>query len=247
MTELLPILKIAPDSLPPDVLVCGDPFRAELIAGMLDEAVQVAWNREYRIFTGKRKGVPLAVCSHGVGAPGAALCFEMLIKAGAKRLIRVGTAGSLNLGIGDGALVIATAAVRAEGTTEQLVPISYPAVADLDITLALKEAAAEQAEVSTYSGIVLTLSAFFPALLDLPNALMAEANAIAVEMECAALFVVASLRGVQAGAILAIDGMAINFEADAYNPHRELVARAIETEARIAIQAVENLNSRGKE
>jgi uridine phosphorylase len=247
MTELLPILKIAPDSLPPDVLVCGDPFRAELIAGMLDEAVQVAWNREYRIFTGKRKGVPLAVCSHGVGAPGAALCFEMLIKAGAKRLIRVGTAGSLNLGIGDGALVIATAAVRAEGTTEQLVPISYPAVADLDITLALKKAAAEQAEVSTYSGIVLTLSAFFPALLDLPNALMAEANAIAVEMECAALFVVASLRGVQAGAILAIDGMAINFEADAYNPHRELVARAIEAEARIAIQAVEKLNSRGKE
>ena len=55
---------------------------------------------------------------------------------------------------------------------------------------------------------------------------------------------VASLRGVQAGAILAIDGMAIDFDADAYNPHRDLVARAIEAEAGIAIRAVEILNGR---
>lgn len=244
MTEnLLPILKIAPDSLPPDVLVCGDPFRAELIAGMLEKSVEVAWNREYRIYTGSSKGVPMAVCSHGVGAAGAAVAFEMLIKGGARRLIRIGTAGSLNLGITDGALVIATAAVREEGVTRQLVPLSYPAVADQDIVGALKQAASEQ-KFCTHCGIVLTLDAFFPALLDLPNNLMAKANAAAVEMECAALFVIASLRGVQAGAILAIDGMAIDFDADAYNPHRDLVARAIEAEARIAVRAVEKLNGK---
>ncbi len=114
MSELLPILKIAPRiPCPPDVLVCGDPFRAELIAGMFDEAEELAWNREYRIFTGTANGVPIAVCSHGVGAAGAAICFEVLIKAGgAKRLIRVGTAGSLDVAISDGALVIATGAVR---------------------------------------------------------------------------------------------------------------------------------------
>lgn len=242
MTELLPIIKIPPNSLPPDVLVCGDPFRAELIANMLEDATEVAWNREYRIFTGASRGVPLAVCSHGVGAAGAAVCFELLIRAGARRLIRIGTAGSLNREILDGALVIATGAVREEGVTRQLVPLSYPAVADMEITLALQKAAAEQERFPVHSGIVLTLDAFFPALLDLPNNLMAKAGAIAVEMECAALLVVASLQGVQAGTILAIDGMAIDFDADAYNPHRELVAQAIEAEGRIAIRAVEILN-----
>jgi uridine phosphorylase len=244
VSELLPILKIPANSLPPDVLVCGDPFRAELIANMFDEATEAAWNREYRLYTGTVNGVPLAVCSHGVGAAGAAVCFEVLIKAGAKRLIRIGTAGSLNLEIRDGSLAIATAAAREEGMTTQLVPLSYPAVADMDITYALKEAAAERQDIKTYSGIVLTLSAFFPALLDLPNAMMSKANAIAVEMECAALFVLASLRGVQAGAILAIDGIAVAFDADAYNPHRDLVAKAIEAEARIAIRAVEKLNGK---
>jgi uridine phosphorylase len=244
MSELLPILKIAPDSLPPDVLVCGDPFRAELIAGMFDEAEELAWNREYRIFTGTANGVPIAVCSHGVGAAGAAICFEVLIKAGAKRLIRVGTAGSLDVAISDGALVIATGAVREDDVTRQLVPISYPAVADMDITSALKEAAAEHTDLNVRSGIVLSLAAFFPGLMGLPNALMAKANAVAVEMECSSLFIIASLRGVQAGAILAIDGLAITFDADSYNPHRDLVAKAIEAEARIAIRAVEILNGK---
>ena len=242
--NLLPVLNIAPGSLPPDVLVCGDPARAKLIAEMLDDSRELSWNREYRLFTGTVKGIPLAVCSHGVGAAGAALCFEVLIKAGAKRIIRIGTAGSLNLDITDGSLVIATAAIREEGTTPQLVPISYPAVADMDITRALQGAAATFTGIKTYSGIVLTLSAFFPALLDLPNSLMSKANAKAVEMECAALFIIASLRGVQAGSILAIDGMAIAFDADAYNPHRDLVAAAIEAEARIAIRAVEKLNGK---
>lgn len=245
MTEQLPIIKIAPDSLPPDVLVCGDPFRAELIAKMLDNPVEIAWNREYRIFSGTSHGVPLAVCSHGVGAAGAAVCFELLIKAGAKRLIRIGTAGSLNPQIRDGAIVIATAAVREEGVTRQLVPLSYPAVADMEITRALQKAAAGHTEFAVHSGIVLTIDAFFPALLDLPNNLMAKANAIAVEMECAALFVVASLKGVQAGAVLAIDGIAVDFDADAYNPHRDLVAQAIAAEAKIAIGAVEILNQGG--
>lgn len=244
MAELLPIINIPPNSLPPDALVCGDPFRAELIAGMLDETREVAWNREYRIFTGSSKGVPLAVCSHGVGAAGAAICFEMLIKAGARRMIRIGTAGSLNRLICDGSIVIATAAVREEGVTRQLVPLSYPAVADMKVTQALQDAAAKGLAFSTYSGIVLSIDAFFPGLLDPPNNLMARAKCIAVEMECAALFVVASLRGVQAGAILAIDGMAIDFVADAYNPHRDLVARAIEAEARIAISAMGKLNGK---
>lgn len=65
-----------------------------------------------------------------------------------------------------------------------------------------------------------------------------------VEMECSNLFIIASLRGVQAGAILAIDGLAITSDADSYNRHRDLVTKAIEAEARIAIRAVEILNGK---
>lgn len=244
MDETLPVLNIKPNSLPSDVLVCGDPARAELIAKMFDCAEELAWNREYRIFSGTVNDIPLAVCSHGVGAAGATVCFEALIKAGAKRLIRIGTAGSLNHAIPDGSLVIASAAVREDKMTEQLVPLSYPAVADMDITFALQHAAAEWKDFKVESGIVLTLGAFFPGLLELPNAFMSRANVIAVEMECSALFITAALRGVQAGAILAIDGIAVAFDADAYNPNRDLVTRAIEAEARIAIRAVEKLNEK---
>ena len=79
MSEHLPIIKIPSGFPAPGRLVCGDPFRAELIAGMPDEAEERAWNRRwYLIFTGSSRGVPLAVCLIGVGAAGAAVCFELL-------------------------------------------------------------------------------------------------------------------------------------------------------------------------
>lgn len=239
MTDLLPNLKLKQGSLPDDVLVCGDPARAETLAEKLDDAREVAWNREYHTFTGYCRSVPVAVCSHGVGAAGAAVCFEELILAGARRLIRVGTAGSLSPAIGDGNLVIATAAVREDRMSEQLVPLSYPAVADRSITDALEQAAAGHAEgIAWHSGIILTVGAFYPGILDLPNKRMAGAGVIAVEMECSALFVLASLRGVQAGAILAIDGPAADFDAKAYNPHRGAVTRAVAAGKDIALAAV---------
>lgn len=72
----LPILRVDPADIPAYALVCGDPFRAEKIAGRLEGARELAFAREYRTFVGKYDGVELAVVSHGVGSPGAAVCFE---------------------------------------------------------------------------------------------------------------------------------------------------------------------------
>lgn len=235
--QLLPILKIHPGDISPYVIVCGDPGRAKEIADKMDEAVELAYNREYRVFTGKYRGQHISVASHGVGAAGAAVCFEELIKAGARVLVRVGTAGSLNQGIRDGDLVVATAAVREDGVTDQLVPLSFPAVADSTVTDALYAAAKEHG-ARVGKGIVLSLGAFYPGVLPLPNPLMSKAGAIAVEMEISALYIVASLRGVKAGAIAAIDGMAIEFDADAYDPNRDLVKEAIAKEITIALEAM---------
>ncbi|MEC9489172.1 MAG: nucleoside phosphorylase [Halanaerobium sp.] len=237
--EFLPLLKVEGSAIREKALVCGDPARAQAIAAKLDSAEEVSWNREYRAFNGVKDGVELTVASHGVGAAGAAICFEELIKGGAREIIRVGTAGSLQQDITDGEIVIAAGAVRKDGLTEQLVPPEYPALADAEIIKSL-EGAGERLGYETRTGVVLTIAAFYPEILPLTNNLYSRAGVIAVEMEASALFVIAALHGIKAGAVLAIDGLAIDFDADSYNPHREKVALAVDREIDLAITALVN-------
>jgi uridine phosphorylase len=88
-------LKVGLGVIRPVVLTVGDPFRCEVVAKLCDSAKEVEWNREYRIFNVVFEGVELTVVSHGIGGPGAAICFEELIKLGATTIMRLGTAGSL--------------------------------------------------------------------------------------------------------------------------------------------------------
>ncbi|MGM0420941.1 MAG: nucleoside phosphorylase [Bacillota bacterium] len=236
--EFLPILKTSSSNISSQVIVCGDPGRADKIAPYLTNAKTISYNREYKVINGIYNNVEVSVVSHGVGAAGAAVCFEELIKAGAEEIIRVGTAGSLNLNITDGDIVIAKAAVREDGLTDQLVKPAYPAVADSSLTDKMIAAGQELLHKDLPAGIVLTIGAFYPEIEPLPNNYYSEAGAIAVEMEASALFVIASLNNISAGAIFAIDGMAIDFSADDYDPHREQVAKAVEDEIKIALEAL---------
>jgi uridine phosphorylase len=158
-------------------------------------------------------------------------------------LLRVGTAGSLQDDVRDGDLVVAIGAVRGEGTSSQLLPVEYPAVADPELVSALWQAGNAQG-VRLHRGIVVTSDAFYQGVLDLKFGLLSQAGALCVEMECAALFCVALLRGVQAGAILAIDGDARRASAGAYDPHREVVSRAISQEINCALEAILSLATR---
>jgi len=235
--RLLPILKVTTGVIHPKVLVCGDPARAVMIAAKLDTAEEISRHRGYVMFNGEKDGVELTVVSHGIGASGAAVCFEELIQGGATEIIRIGTPGSLQPDIAVGDIVLATGAIRKDGTTDQLVPPAYPAVASHRL-LAKLEQASKALQIPTSSGIVLTVAALYPGVLELPNKLYSRASAIAVDMEVSALFVIASLHNVEAGAVLAIDGMAIDFDAANYDPHRELVDLAIEKESELAIRAI---------
>lgn len=67
--------------------------------------------------------------------------MEELVKVGAKTFIRVGTCGGMDLNVKGGDIVIATGAIRMEGTSKEYAPIEFPAVANLDITCSLVEAA----------------------------------------------------------------------------------------------------------
>ena len=163
---MLPFIHLAQGDIPPRVLVCGDPARAERISKRLTEARCLAQNREYWTYTGLYQGVPVAVVSHGVGSGGAAIAFESLWRAGARVIIRVGTCGGMQPEVTAGSIVVATAACREEGVTEKMVPLSYPAVADGEVVTALMNASRQRA-LPVHKGIILTQALFFPELLEL--------------------------------------------------------------------------------
>ncbi len=108
---------LPPGQIAPRVLTCGDPWRAQSIAEKMENTTVVSKNREYWVFNGEYNGVPVTVASHGVGASGAAICFEELIRSGAKVIIRVGTCGTLQPEVVAGDLVVATGGVREDGVT----------------------------------------------------------------------------------------------------------------------------------
>ncbi|PJN59113.1 nucleoside phosphorylase [Paenibacillus sp. GM1FR] len=242
---LMPILQIHSEDMPAYAIVCGDPARAEKISRKLEQARELAFSREYRTFVGLYEGVQIAVVSHGVGSPGAAVCFEELIRAGVTTLIRVGTAGSYTADYPAGSVIVSTAAVRTDGLTRQLVPDGFPAVADIGVTQALIEAARgqESTDAATFAGkvgvgITVTLDAFFAGVEEIPHRKYKQAGALAAEMEIAALYIVSTLRGARAGAIVAIDGFADSDLAAEYDPHTDAVGQAVEREINAALRAL---------
>ncbi|MGW2856279.1 phosphorylase family protein, partial [Streptomyces sp. NPDC001215] len=197
--DLSPVTRIPRTGLPPYAVVVGDPARTATVSALLDGAEEVSYHREYRVFRGSWQGLPVTVASHGVGAPGAILLFQELADVGVRTMLRLGTAGAMRPGIGDGDLVVAEAAVRDDGVTQQLLPPEYPAVSAPEAVLALVRAARE-AGVPHHRGIVWTRAAFQPGLIPL-NAYDG-ARLAAIEMELSALLVTASLRGLVAGGVL---------------------------------------------
>ena len=139
-------IRTIPEEVGRYVIMPGDPGRVPKIAALLDDAKQVAQNREYNVYTGYLDGEKVTVCSTGIGGPSAAIAVEELVKCGADTFIRIGTSGGMDLSVSGGDLVIASAAVRGEGTSKEYLPEGYPAVADFTVTTALAKAAAALSE-----------------------------------------------------------------------------------------------------
>lgn len=189
----------------------GDPGRVETIAAFLDHPVKMASHREYVTYTGALDGVKVSVTSTGIGGPSAAIAVEELIAAGADTFIRIGTAGMIQDYFNLNDCIIATGAVRDEGTTRQYIPLAYPAVAHYQVVAALQYAAEKCGKVS-HIGIVQSKDAFYgeaePESMPNEDMLRSQWKAwkrgqvLASEMEAAALFVVSSIRKARAGCVL---------------------------------------------
>ena len=196
-------IRCVPGDVAPTVLIPGDLGRVRRIADQMDEAHLVAENREYIVYTGHTKGVPVSVCSSGIGGPAASIAMEELVKVGARVFIRIGSAGGRQDDIAIGTPVILTAAYRGEGTSKAYLPAEFPAVADLDVTNALVQAARETGEPYRV-GIGFTRDAYYVQDQAL-NQLLKEVGVVAAEQEAALLYILGSCRHVRVGAIVSTD------------------------------------------
>ena len=189
----------------------GDPGRVESIAALLDAPRFYHQNREYTTWLGSLEGETVLVMSTGMGGPSTAIGVEELCQTGVRTLIRVGTCGGMQTEVIGGNLVVATGAVRMEGTSREYAPIEYPAVADLTVTNALAQAA-RTLGFPCHTGVVHCKDSFYgqhsPERMPVGDELQykwrawIKAGCLASEMESAALFIVAQTLRVRAGCVL---------------------------------------------
>ena len=195
------------------VILPGDPKRCEKIAEYFDNPVLIADSREYVTYTGTIEGEKVSVTSTGIGGPSAAIAIDELSKCGADTFIRVGTCGGMQEEVLGGDVVIATGAVRMEGTSREFAPIEYPAVADFGVTSALIEGA-KKIGVRNHTGVVQCKDSFFgqhepeimPVSYELEDKWQAwiRMGCLASEMESAALFIAGGFLRVRVGTCLLV-------------------------------------------
>ncbi len=228
------------------VILPGDPKRCKKIAQYFENPQLVADNREYVTYTGYLDGEKVSVTSTGIGGPSAAIAMEELVKVGATHFIRVGTCGGMDINVKGGDVVVATAAIRMEGTSKEYAPIEFPAVANLEITNALVESA-KQLGYTCHTGVVQCKDSFYgqhsadkmPVSYELQNKWEAwkKLGCLASEMESAALFIVASYLGVKVGSVFLTVANQEREKQNLENPVVHDTEKAIKT----AIEAIKKL------
>lgn len=228
------------------VIMPGDPKRCEKIAKHFENAKRIADSREYVTYTGYLDGVKVSVTSTGIGGPSAAIAMEELVKAGADTFIRVGTCGGMQTEVKSGDIVIASGAIRMEGTSREYAPIEFPAVANIEITNALL-AAAKEKKLPYHVGVVQCKDSFYgqhsPETKPVGYELLSKWDAwlklgcLASEMESAALFVVASSLRVRVGSVFLVVANQEREKAGLENPVVHDTESAIVT----AVEAIRKL------
>ena len=195
------------------VILPGDPGRCQEIAKYFENSSLVASNREFTTYTGTLLGEKVSVTSTGIGGPSAAIAMEELVDCGAENFIRIGTCGGIHMKVKSGDCVIATGAVRNEGTSREYAPLEFPAVSDFELTTALVNAC-KNLNLRYHCGVVQCKDSFYgqhsPERMPVSYELLEKWEAwkrlgvLASEMESAALFTVAASLGVKCGSIFQV-------------------------------------------
>ncbi|AOR23455.1 uridine phosphorylase [Clostridium taeniosporum] len=234
------------------VILPGDPKRCAKIAAYFDNAELVADKREYITYTGYLDGVKVSVTSTGIGGPSAAIALEELVQCGADTFIRVGTCGGMDIDVKGGDMVIATGAIRMEGTSKEYAPIEFPAVANIDVVNSLVQASKTLNE-KYHVGVVQCKDSFYgqhsPETKPVSYELMDKWNAwlrcgcLASEMESAALFVVSSYLRVRVGSVF----LAVANQERAKAGLDDTQVHDTDAAIKVAIEGIRNLIKLDKE
>lgn len=233
------------------VILPGDPKRCEKIAAYFDDAKLVGDNREYVTYTGNLEGVRVSVTSTGIGGPSAAIAMEELTKIGAHTFIRIGTCGGMQENIKSGEVVIANAAIRAEGTSREYAPIEFPAVSNFEVTSALKSAS-NKLNLKSHIGVVQCKDSFYgqheaermPVSYELENRWNAwlKLGTLASEMESAAIFTIANYLNVRCGSCFLVVANQEREKKGLENP----VVHDTEMAIKVAVEALRELIEKDK-
>ncbi len=246
------------------VLLPGSDGRAKEIAKHFDNMSVKEHARGHNLYTGtishQGQTIDIATIASGMGCPSMEIILHELFKLGAKRFLRIGTAGSLQPSfVKLGHLVNAQASVRDERTTTDYVPLEIPALASLEFTSATL-LAAEKMHLSEqlHTGTIHCKGSFYARefghgpLREENNKymeLLSDCGILASEMETAALFIQSQLydfelrkqghdaaHRVLAGAILAIIAV-----PPAQVKASQLGANATENAIQLALETVRTI------
>ena len=232
-------LRLKPGDIGKYVLLPGDPDRVLRISKYLDDVKEVVFHREYRTCTGSYKGIKVSATSTGIGCPSAAIAVEELANVGATHFIRVGSTGALQPHINVGDIIINTASMRNEGTTKFYVDDGFPAVADHFLTHALIQAGTElekKKPLELHIGLNASDDAFYgetPEWIEM----LSRHKLLNVEMESAAIFSIAHMRGLKAAMVCGVAGNLVTANVD-YEGENTALVNAWEDVISIALEGI---------
>ena len=201
ITDLQPHIRCSREDAAKYAILPGDPERVNRVKKFLDNAVDVAYNREFKTVVGYYKGVKVMAISTGIGGPSTCIAVEELKNIGVETLIRIGSCGALQEGIKLGELIIANGAVRNDGTSETYVEKGYPAVPDTEVLLNLIKSA-EELNYKYHCGRIRSHDSFYTDEEGAIDTYWGERGILGADMESSALFVIGGLRNLKTASIL---------------------------------------------
>ncbi len=217
----------------------GDPARVSRIAQQLEQPEELGFNREYRSLRGLYRGVPVLAMSTGMGGASMAIAVEELRNIGITHIIRIGSCGALQEGIGLGDLILVNAAVRDDGASRTYAPASYPAAADPGLLCACARSAGDKG-FRYHVGLCRSHDSFYIDNAEEVNAAWSRRGILGSDMETASLFTVARLRGLKAASILnnvVVWGKDTSSSIGSYADGASLTAKGEKDEITVALEA----------
>ena len=238
-------LTLADVGVRPTVIVTFQPYIYQHLVRVTQAEEPPVWGQLNRLplAHGRFGGREVSINQLPVGAPAAVINLEVLAVGGARDVMAVGAAGSLQEYAPIGAAVLPTSALREEGTSYHYRPPDVPATPDPELVAALRAACGERGLIA-HEGPIWTTDAPFRELTSKVRR-MAANGIIAVDMEASALYIVGAVRGMRVASLFVVSDELFHPWAPGF--FNRTYRNAANTIAECALAAAVRMGERGSE